>query len=313
MPFAIVFPGQGSQSVGMLSDLAGSPGIVADTLAEASEALDLDMRKLMNEGPAEELNRTQNTQPALLAAGIAVWRLWRERGGASPAVLAGHSLGEYTALAASGVLRFADALRLVRLRGRFMQEAVPAGAGAMAAIIGLDAETVARLCSAADPEQSVSPANFNSSAQTVVSGTAPAVAKVQRLAEEAGARRTIALAVSAPSHCRLMEPAAARLAAELAECTLSQPATPVVNNVDVAAPREPAAIADALIRQMTQPVRWTEIVVSLRDDYGADALLEFGPGKVLTGLARRIDRHLGGQPVNDSHGLEKALEMAGNA
>lgn len=312
MPFAVVFPGQGSQAVGMLAELADAHRIVADTLGEASEALEIDMARLLREGPEEELNRTENTQPALLAAGMAVWRLWTEQGGVQPAVLAGHSLGEYTALAAAGTIPFADALRLVRQRGRFMQEAVPEGVGAMAAIIGLDAETVTRLCVEADSEGTVSPANFNSPEQIVIAGQSAVVNKVRGLAEEAGAKRVIALAVSVPSHCGLMRPAAERLAEALSACKLSAPQIPVVNNVDVQAPCEPEAISDALVRQLTQSVRWTETIVSLRDDFKAQAVFEFGPSKVLTGLSRRIDRRLPGQAVNDLASLEKSLESAGD-
>ncbi|MDN5864275.1 MAG: ACP S-malonyltransferase [Gammaproteobacteria bacterium] len=310
MPFAVVFPGQGSQSVGMLAGLADGSEVVADTIAEASEALGFDLGNLLREGPAEELNRTENTQPALLAAGIAVWRLWMERGGTQPAVLAGHSLGEYTALAAAGAIAFTDALRLVRQRGLFMQEAVPEGVGAMAAIIGLDAQTVTRLCSEAGSEGTVSAANFNSPAQIVISGQRAAVEKARGLAEAAGAKRVIPLAVSVPSHCGLMRPAAERLAAELSALELVTPAIPVVNNADVAAPQEAQVIADALVRQLTQSVRWTETVLSLRDDFGAQAVFEFGPGQVLTGLGKRIDRRFPGQAVNDTASLEKALEAA---
>jgi len=310
MPFAVVFPGQGAQAVGMLAELADAHASVAETFREASEALGFDLATMVRDGPAESLNRTENTQPALLAAGIAVWRLWREQGGAQPSVLAGHSLGEYTALAAAGALDFAAALRLVRQRGRFMQAAVPEGTGAMAALIGLDGATVEKLCNEASAIGIVSAANLNSPGQVVISGERAAVEKAGELAGEAGAKRVIPLAVSVPSHCELMRPAAERLAGELADIDIHEPALPVVNNADVEAPSEPDAIRDALVRQLTQSVRWGETVVSLRDDHGARAVLEFGPGKVLTGLARRIDRKLDGMAVNDSAGLARALGTA---
>ncbi len=308
MPFAIVFPGQGSQSVGMLTALADLHETVAHTFEEASDALGFDLARMMREGPTEALNQTENTQPALLATGIAVWRLWEKKGGPRPAALAGHSLGEYTALVAAGVFGFADALRLVQLRGRFMQQAVPAGSGAMAAIIGLDIEPLREACAAAGKLGVVAPANLNSPGQIVISGEREAVEKAGTLANEAGAKRVIPLAVSVPSHCALMQPAADRLATEIAKLKLSTPSLPVINNADVAAPDEPAAIADALVRQLTHPVRWTEVVESLRDDYGADSLLEFGPGSVLTGLLRRIDRGLKGFAVSDPPSLNAALE-----
>ncbi len=290
MPFAVVFPGQGSQSVGMLDALAAAHEVIGATFAEASEVLDFDLAGLIREGPGEELDRTENTQPALLAAGIAVWRLWRQEGGVEPAAFAGHSLGEYTALVAAGAIGFADALRLVRERGRFMQAAVPAGTGGMAAIIGLDAESVGRVCSDASGLGVVAPANLNSPVQTVISGDRQAVEKAGQLAGEAGAKRVVPLAVSVPSHSLLMQPAAERLAAELVAIDVRAPGIPVVNNADVAAPGDPRAIRDALVRQLTQPVRWTETVISLRDDYGVNRVFEFGPGGVLTGLGRRTDR-----------------------
>jgi [acyl-carrier-protein] S-malonyltransferase len=307
MPCAIVFPGQGSQAVGMLAALAEAHPETNATFEEASTALGFDLAALIREGPAETLNRTDNTQPALLAAGIAVWRAWLKRGGARPAALAGHSLGEYTALVAAGVLEFADAIRLVNLRGRFMHEAVPEGTGAMAAIIGLDAGAVQEACAVASALGVVAPANLNSPGQIVVSGERKAVAQAGVLAREAGAKRVIPLAVSVPSHCALMEPAAERLADALGGLELRRPTIPLVNNVDVAAPAEPAAIREALVRQLTQPVRWTEVVENLRGDYGVNILLEFGPGAVLTGLARRMDRGLKGLAVNDATNLEAAL------
>jgi [acyl-carrier-protein] S-malonyltransferase len=310
MPFAVVFPGQGAQTVGMLAELADAHPVVASTFGEASEALGFDLAALVREGPADSLNHTENTQPALLAAGMAVWRLWGEQGGVQPAVLAGHSLGEYTALVAAGALEFAVALRLVRQRGRFMQAAVPEGTGAMTAIIGLDEATVKKACGEAASAGTVSAANFNSPGQIVIAGERGAVEKAGELADEAGAKRVIPLAVSVPSHCGLMRPAAEQLAGELADVEIKAPAIPVINNADVEAPKQPEAIRDALVRQLTQSVRWSETIVSLRDDHHVEAVLEFGPGKVLTGLGRRIDRRLKGLAVNDAAGLEKALETA---
>jgi [acyl-carrier-protein] S-malonyltransferase len=308
MRFAIVFPGQGSQSVGMLTALAETHDCINATFAEASEALGCDLGAIVREGPAEELNRTELTQPALLAAGIAVWRLWQSEGGGGPVALAGHSLGEYTALVAAGALDFADALRLVQARGEFMQAAVPAGTGAMAAIIGLDGAAVDAACAAASALGIVAAANLNAPGQIVISGERAAVKKAGELAGEAGAKRVVPLAVSVPSHSELMSPAADRLAAALVALELRAPTIPVVNNVEVAAPKDPVAIEKALVRQLTQRVRWTETVTALRDDYAADALLEFGPGKVLTGLTRRIDRTLRALAVNEPDGLEAALD-----
>lgn len=313
MAFAAVFPGQGSQSLGMLDELAHAYPEVASTFAEASAGLGFDLARLVKEGPAEELDRTENTQPALLAAGVAVWRVWRARGGPMPAALAGHSLGEYSALVAAGVLDFADAVRLVRLRGQLMQEAVPAGVGAMAAILGLDAQAVEGLCTAAQAEGLASPANLNAPAQTVIAGHVEAVERVAELARQAGAKRVVMLPVSVPSHCALMEPAARGLATALASVRLGSPALPVVNNVDVAAPTIPAEIADALVRQLTNPVRWTETIGALRSAYHVGSIVEFGPGKVITGLVRRIDPELETLAVYDSAGLAAALESTRRA
>jgi len=308
MSFAAVFPGQGSQSVGMVSELAASSEAAARTFAEADDALGFGLRELIAEGPAEELGRTENTQPALLAAGIAVWRAWEEAGGPRPAALAGHSLGEYTALVAAGAMDFAAALKLVRLRGRYMQEAVPAGEGAMAAVLGLDAETVGQLCADAVADGLASPANINAPEQIVIAGDRAAVEAASRLAQEAGAKKVVALNVSAPSHCALMRPAADRLGQALADVELRRPAIPVVNNADVAAPEDPEAIRDALVSQLTSPVRWVEVVRSLKQNYGVTQLAEFGPGRVLSGLTRRIDRSLKALPVNDPENLKAALE-----
>lgn len=311
MAFAAVFPGQGSQSVGMSAALAAACPEVGETYAEASAALGYDLAALAVGGPAAELDRTENTQPALLAAGVAVWRVWSNRHGTPPVAVAGHSLGEYTALVAAGALQFADALRLVHLRGQLMQSAVPRGQGAMAAILGLDVDAVAALCTAHAGAGVVAPANLNSPAQVVIAGDRGAVESVSRLAAERGAKRVIPLAVSVPSHCALMAPAAEKLAAALADIAVSAPRIPVLNNVDVAAPEDPAAVRDALVRQLTRPVRWNETVTALAQRYGVSAIAEFGPGKVLTGLVRRIDRDLTALAVSDPEGLQKALDTLG--
>jgi len=308
MAFAAVFPGQGSQSVGMLSELAAHNDAVRRTFGEASEALGFDLARLIAEGPAEDLDRTENTQPALLAAGVAAWRAWQAAGGPRPVAMAGHSLGEYTALVAAGALDFDAALRLVRLRGRYMQEAVPAGEGGMAAVLGLDADEVGRLCADAAGDGLAAPANINAPGQVVIAGDRKAVEAVARLAEEAGAKKIVMLSVSAPSHCALMRPAAERLAEDLADIELRRPELPVVNNAEVAAPDEPGAIRDALVSQLTSPVRWVEVVRSLKHDYGAERLAEMGPGRVLSGLTRRIDRSMKALPVNDPASLEAAIE-----
>jgi [acyl-carrier-protein] S-malonyltransferase len=290
--FAFVFPGQGSQSVGML-DAWGDHPAVAATLAEASAALGEDIGALIHAGPKEALELTTNTQPVMLTAAIACYRAWRHEGGAAPAALAGHSLGEYSALVAAGALTLADALPLVRLRAQAMQEAVPVGAGAMAAILGLDADAVRDICIAvaAETGQAVAPANFNDPKQTVIAGTKAAVDIACERLKAAGAKRALPLAVSAPFHSSLMKPAAERLKARLAEVALAAPAIPVVNNIDVAAPSEPDAIRDALYRQAFGPVRWVEVVQALKGR-GLDAIVECGPGKVLAGLVKRIDAGL---------------------
>ncbi len=306
MSLAFVFPGQGSQSVGMLADLAASYPQVEATFAEASEVLGYDLWKLVQEGPAEELNQTHITQPAMLSAGVAVWRVWQEKGGAQPAMMAGHSLGEYTALVCAGALAFKDAVALVAERGRLMQEAVPAGTGAMAAILGLEDEQVADVCAKAAEGQVLSPVNYNSPGQVVVAGQAEAVNRAVEVAKEAGAKRALLLPVSVPSHCALMQPAAEQLALKLADIEVNTPSIPVINNVDVTVADSPEAIRDALVRQLYSPVRWVETVRKMNAD-GADALVECGPGKVLAGLNKRIERGMGADAVFDVAGLDKAL------
>ncbi|TKI07699.1 ACP S-malonyltransferase [Martelella alba] len=303
---AMVFPGQGSQSVGMLADLAAAYPLVEETFGEASAALGYDLWALTQQGPADELNKTWQTQPALLAASVAVWRVWRRQGGRTPAWLAGHSLGEYSALVCAGVLDFAEAAKLVELRGELMQEAVPAGVGAMSAIIGLDNDAIAKACREAAQGQVVSPVNFNSPGQVVIAGHKEAVERAGAACKAAGAKRALPLPVSVPSHCALMEPAARKLAQALDSIRFAVPAIPVINNVDVKAETEPDAIRDALVRQLYHPVRWTETVQFLAE-HGANTLLEVGPGKVLTGLTKRIVDTLTGAAVNDPASLTAAL------
>jgi [acyl-carrier-protein] S-malonyltransferase len=287
--FAFLFPGQGSQAVGML-DAWGEHPAVRETLAEASTALGEDVAKLIREGPKEALDLTTNTQPVMLTAGIACWRAWRAEGGAEPSAVAGHSLGEYSALVAAGVLTLADALPLVRFRAQAMQEAVPVGTGAMAAILGLDAQAVREGCAeaAAASGEVCEAVNFNDPKQTVIAGSKAGVDKGCEVLKAKGAKRALLLSVSAPFHSSLMKPAAERLRERLASVTISVPKIPVVNNVDVAVVQDPAAIRDALYRQAFGAVRWVEVVQALRAR-GLTHLIECGPGKVLAGMVKRID------------------------
>ncbi|HAS6174374.1 TPA: ACP S-malonyltransferase [Vibrio vulnificus] len=301
--FAIVFPGQGSQAVGMLADLGEQYEIVKQTFAQASEALGYDLWALVQNGPAEDLNQTFRTQPALLASSVAIWRVWQELGLAQPENLAGHSLGEYSALVCAGVIDFQEAIKLVELRGQLMQEAVPAGTGAMYAIIGLDDEAIAKACEEASQGDVVSPVNFNSPGQVVIAGSKDAVERAGALCKEAGAKRALPLPVSVPSHCALMKPAAEKLAVALESIEFKAPQLPVINNVDVVAETDPAKIKDALVRQLYSPVRWTESV-ELMSSQGVEKLLEMGPGKVLTGLTKRIVKSLEAAAVNDVASLD---------
>jgi [acyl-carrier-protein] S-malonyltransferase len=305
MKLAFVFPGQGSQSVGMLSSFAGNR-TVDTALDEATRALGIDMRRLISEGPAEELGLTVNTQPAMLLSGIAVYRAWCEAGGAAPQWVAGHSLGEYTALTAAGTLDLADALRLVRFRATAMQDAVPVGVGAMAAIMGLGDEDVAAACAEAAAGEVVCPANFNAPSQVVISGHKAAVERACVAAKQRGAKRAVLLPVSAPFHSPLMQPAAERLREALAQLTLRAPTIPVVNNVDVAVESEPARIRDALARQAASPVRWVETVQFLAEQ-GVTHVVECGPGRVLSGLTKRIVPDLESLSINDAASLEETL------
>ncbi len=303
---AVVFPGQGSQAVGML-DAWGDHPAVRETLREASDALGQDMARLIREGPKDVLDQTANTQPAMLAAGIACWRAWRAEVDVQPVALAGHSLGEYTALVAAESMRLADALPLVRFRAQAMQDAVPLGQGAMAAILGLSADAVRAGCAEAARAsgETVEAVNFNDPKQTVIAGTKAGVDRCCALLKAQGAKRTMLLAVSAPFHSSLMRPAAERLREELARVPIAAPRIPVVNNIDVAAPVEPAAIRDALYRQAFGPVRWVEVVRALRAR-GATALIECGPGRALGNMARRIDPGLVAASVFDPATLLEA-------
>ncbi|HGM7259845.1 TPA: ACP S-malonyltransferase [Serratia marcescens] len=306
--FAFVFPGQGSQTVGMLAELAAQFPIVEETFGEASSALGYDLWQLVQQGPAEELNKTWQTQPALLAASVAIFRVWQQQGGKAPALMAGHSLGEYSALVCAGVLDFKAAIRLVELRGKLMQEAVPEGTGAMYAIIGLDNDAIAKACEESAQGQVVSPVNFNSPGQVVIAGNKEAVERAGAACKAAGAKRALPLPVSVPSHCALMQPAADKLAVALQDITFNAPQVPVVNNVDVRTENDPEAIRSALVRQLYSPVRWTESVEFIAAQ-GVTSLLEVGPGKVLTGLTKRIVDTLTAAAVNDTASLSAALEQ----
>lgn len=305
--FAMVFPGQGSQSLGMLADLAAQFPIVEATFSEASSVLGYDLWQLVQQGPAEELNKTWQTQPALLTASVAIWRIWQYQGGKLPSLMAGHSLGEYSALVCAGVLDFKQAVSLVELRGKLMQEAVPEGTGAMYAIIGLDNESIAKACEESAQGQVVSPVNFNSPGQVVIAGNKDAVERAGAACKAAGAKRALPLPVSVPSHCALMKPAADKLAVALEKIDFQEPLFPVVNNVDVKAEVSPVAIRSALVRQLYNPVRWTESVEFIAAE-GVELLLEIGPGKVLTGLTKRIVDSLAAAAVNDVVTLNSALE-----
>ena len=307
MKFALVFPGQGSQSLGMMAAY-GDHAVVRDTFSEASASLGRDLWQLVQEGPAEALNQTVNTQPLMLTAGVAVYRLWQSLGGPQPAMVAGHSLGEYAALVASGVLPLRDAVPLVELRAKAMQEAVPQGEGAMAAILGLDVPSIEAACIESAQGQVVQAVNFNSPEQTVIAGHAAAVQRAADACKSKGAKRAILLPVSAPFHCSLMQPAAEKLKARLLTLSLSAPAIPVVNNVDVIEQSDPEKIRDALVRQAAAPVRWVEIMRHMQTA-GVTHVLECGPGKVLSGVARRCAEGLTGVALADVAGVEAALVL----
>ena len=310
MNFAAVFPGQGSQSVGMLAEFLPKYSEVKHTFTEASDILGYDLWELAQAGPEDRLNATEHTQPALLTAGVAVWRVWQAESGPRPRCLAGHSLGEYTALVCSGALDFKSAVKLVEFRGQVMQQAVPAGAGAMAAILGLDDDAVSQACTEAAQTQVVAAVNFNSPGQVVIAGEKAAVERAIESCKAKGAKRAVLLPVSVPSHCALMRPAAERLAAKLAAITLRAPEIPVIHNVDVAVHSEPQAIRQVLTEQLYSPVRWAETVQFLANQ-GAAQLVELGPGRVLSGLAQRINRSMKAFPVYDPTTLAAALAAVG--
>jgi [acyl-carrier-protein] S-malonyltransferase len=305
--FAFVFPGQGSQAIGMLDGFAGNP-VVAETIAEATDALGFDLGKLIAEGPKEELDLTTNTQPVMLTAAVAAYRAWIAAGGALPSVVAGHSLGEYSALVAAGVIAFKDAVPLVRFRAQAMQEAVPVGQGTMAVVLGLSDEDVRAACAeaAASGDGVVEAVNFNAPAQVVIAGSVAAVERACELAKAKGAKRAMKLPVSAPFHSSLLKPASDRLQAYLAGVPFSAPQIALINNVDVAVVNDPAAIKDALVRQAASPVRWVETMQKVALD-GITQVIECGPGKVLMGLTKRIDPALVGDAIVDQASLERLL------
>ncbi len=307
MKLGIVFPGQGSQSVGMMQAYGDMP-VVREVIAEASDALGQDLGKLMAEGPAEQLGLTVNTQPVMLTAGYAAYRAWLGQGGAEPAVLAGHSLGEYTALVAAGVVSFRDALPLVRFRAQAMQEAVPQGQGAMAAIMGLDEDAVRTACAESAQGEVVAAVNFNTPGQVVIAGHAAAVKRACDAAKAKGAKRALPLPVSAPFHSALMQPAAERLRQYLEHVAFSAPQIPVINNVDVASYGEPAQIKDALVRQAYHPVRWVETIRAFAAQ-GVTHVAECGPGKVLAGMTKRIEGSLGSIALADQASVTQGVEQ----
>jgi [acyl-carrier-protein] S-malonyltransferase len=310
MSLAFVFPGQGSQSVGMLNALADAYPQVKKTFAEASAELGYDLWALASGGPEEKLNQTEITQPVMLAAGVAVWRVWQAEHGPQPLVTAGHSLGEYTALTCAGALDFKDAVQLVADRGRFMQAAVPAGQGGMAAIVGLEDEQVRALCAQAAQGEVLSPVNFNSPGQVVIAGTAVAVARAVEQAKGAGAKLAKLLPVSVPSHCALMHPAAERMRERLQQVKIEPPRIPVLHNAHVRSENDPEAIRAALVQQIESPVRWVETVQKMAAD-GVDKLVECGPGKVLAGLNKRIAKNTQTLPVYDPESLRQARTALG--
>lgn len=311
-PLALVFPGQGSQQIGMLRELAERYSVVRTTFEEASDALGYDLWNLVQEGPQERLNATACTQPALLTASIAIWRVWQELEGPRPGAMAGHSLGEYSAMVCAGVLGFADGVRLVRLRGEAMQDAVPAGEGAMAAILGLDDAAVEQACAEAAQGDVVAAVNYNAPGQVAIAGRKAAVERAIIGCQEAGAKRAMPLPVSVPSHCALMRPAAERLEAAMAELDMRPPRYTVYQNVDAQAHADVETLRTRLIEQLYQPVRWTACVEAMLAG-GADVFIECGPGKVLTGLNKRIARGSKGLAVNDPDSLDAALELAREA
>lgn len=306
MKLAFVFPGQGSQAVGMLTELAGSYPVISRTFQEASDTLGYDLWAVVSNGPVEKLNETEITQPAMLTAGVALWRVWNKLSGPQPNTIAGHSLGEYTALVCAEVLAFTDAVSLVADRARFMQNAIPAGEGAMAAILGLGDDAVIAVCERAAGGEVVSAVNFNSPGQVVIAGHRNAVNRAVEMAKEEGAKRAVVLPISVPSHCQLMEPAAHDLAERLQKTNINVPKIDVINNVDVVSETDPNAIGDALIRQLCNPVLWVASINKMASE-GVDTLVECGPGGVLTGLNRRINRSIKGYAIHSPETIDKTL------
>jgi [acyl-carrier-protein] S-malonyltransferase len=310
MKSAFVFPGQGSQSVGMLAELAAEHTIVNDTFQQASDALGYDLWQLVAEGPEEQLNQTDRTQPAMLTAGIAVWRVWQSVSDIKPDYFAGHSLGEYSALVAAGAMDFTDAVKLVAKRGQFMQQAVPAGEGAMAAILGLDDDVVRAICTEAAATGVVEAVNFNSPGQVVIAGAAGAVKNAIQIASDKGAKRALLLPVSVPSHCALMKPAAEQLTAVLSDILIQTPQIPVIHNVSVTTADDASQIKQLLADQLYNPVRWVETVQWFAAQ-GVTSVVECGPGKVLAGLSKRIDKTLNAMPLFDLASLQKTQQALG--
>ena len=305
---AFVFPGQGSQQIGMLAELAQTHSVITETFAEASEVLGYDLWALIQDGPVEALNQTDKTQPALLTAGVALWRLWLQQGGATPSVLAGHSLGEYTALVCAGAIDFKDGVKLVEMRGRFMQQAVPAGAGAMAAILGLADDAVQAACAEAAQGGVVAAVNYNCPGQIVIAGEKEAVERGIEACKAAGAKRAIPLPVSVPSHCELMAPAAEQMAQALADIAVAQPKIPVIQNVSASVSASVDELKANLLAQLYSPVLWTNSVQAMVA-LGVENTIECGPGKVLSGLNKKIHKPLVVAAINDAAGLEKALSQ----
>jgi [acyl-carrier-protein] S-malonyltransferase len=312
MSLAFVFPGQGSQSIGMLTELAKSYPQVQEVFSEASSVLDYDLWQLVEFGTIEELSQTDKTQPAMLAAGIAVLRCWQEKSGLTPDYYAGHSLGEYTALVASGALDFKEAIKLVEQRGLFMQQAVPVGEGGMAAILGLDDEQVKTVCEEASNLGIIEAVNFNSPGQVVIAGSLNAVEKTISIAKDAGAKRALLLPVSVPSHCALMKPAANKLSTELENIIIQPPSIPVIHNASVTSSINGDEIKELLAQQLYSPVRWVE-TIELLAQRGVSTIVECGPGKVLAGLTKRIDKSLNALPVFDTSSLDKAITTLGDS
>lgn len=307
-----IFPGQGSQKIGMLADLGAAHSIVSETFGEASEVLGYDLWSLSQTGTEEELAKTPVTQPAILTASVAIWRLWQQKGGVVPALMAGHSLGEYSALTCAGVFEFSDAVSLVQKRGQYMQDAVPLGVGSMAAIVGLEDDKVISACEEAKQGQEVAAVNFNSPGQVAIAGHAEAVARAGELCKEAGAKRVLPLPVSAPFHSPLMKPAAEKFAADLAAVSLGSPQIPVLQNYGLACETDPGAIRENLVKQVYNPVPWVDTINYFADN-GIGLVLEMGPGRVLGGLNRRIRPEMGVLSVNDEATLEEGLGLSGNA